>query len=1545
MERRRSTLKWLLLPITCIAAIFIWSNLLHHDSARAAGDASKKQTSASLQVFNQDGKPVGECPLKHTEVKAEVSGFISRVTVTQNFENPFTDKIEAIYVFPLPHAAAVDDLTMVIGDRTIKGKIMRREEAQAAYANAKQTGRIAALLDQERSNVFTQQVANIMPGHQIRVTISYVETLKYEDGAYEWSFPMVVAPRYNAAAGASEQANDQTASRLSPPAIADGMRAGHDISLEINLDAGVPIVAVNSETHETELQEIDEKHAVVRLKDRATIPNKDFVLTYRVAGDIINDAVLAHRSERGGFFTLILQPPQRVAPQDVMPKEIVFVLDTSGSMYGFPLDTAKQAMQLALDKLNPHDTFNLITFSGDTEILFPDPVPATPENLQRAKKFLETREGNGGTEMMKAIKAALDPSDSQHHIRLACFLTDGQVSNETEILAEVQRHPKARVFAMGFGSAPNRALLDKMAQYGRGEIDYVPESGISAPFARRFSERVRNPLLTDISIDWGNLPVTEVYPKLIPDLFSARPLVVSGRYSKGAKGTIRLTGKIAGQDFVREIPVELPELEEDNAALANVWARRRIEDLVAEQRAVGVDPVTHDQKREEITELGLTFKLMTQYTSFVAIDDMIFTGAEEPRRVDVPVHRAAAGLASTMETVSVTSSCVLLSTDLTYTSAFAPRTLQDLPLQGRSLYSFVPLTSGSGDQYSAFNISRNRQSTNFVLDGVNANFGIAQGGESPGASASGNTPALTASGGANGIVTLAATQEIAIKTSPIDPEYGRVAGPQVHVTSSAGTNEFHGSAFHFFGNDALDANDWFANNRGLNKPPKRFNLFGGTFGGAIHRDQTFFFGSYEGMRLRQPVVGITDVPSLSSRAMAPPSIRPFLDAFPVPSGVSRADGFAEFAASFANPARHDVGSIRLDHMFRDNSSVRGRYNFADSSADTRGANGFSLNTTNRIQTRAQTITASLTQMFSPTHLLDLSANYSHLRIKGSYLPDQFGDAVIPANLFPSSFIFNLNSRNSSLMTGDETSSVQRQFNLLGTATILSGNHSIRFGADFRRLSPTIGVRSSEQNVFFDGMGQAIDGIAARVNRIDFSASQRPVFHTLALFAQDQWKQSPRLTLLYGLRWELAPPPSSDNVLAVDQVNDPASINTLAPGSRPWNTTFVNFAPRAGFAYEILQGSNRELLLRGGITILYDTGQGHSGDVFAGSIPFISGSAIFNSPFPVSLPPVTAADGLPLIAFDPELKLPYTINWHVSLQQSLGRSQAIEAVYAGSSGKRLLHTQAVFDQNPDFSFLRLVTNRGSSDYHKFQLNFQRRLTSGLGAVAFYTLSKSSDNVSDDSSRSVIMASLDPRFDRGPSDFDIRQQLGGFITYDLPAVTAKGIGNKISRNWSIDSIFTARSAKPLNVLQAFPTSFGLAYVRPNTVDGEAPFIFDPAAPGGRRIKAAAFIPTSELLQGDFARNSLRGFSLYQIDLGLRRKFYFTERFQFQLQADAFNIFNHANFEDPLGNDLVIGNKLAFGQSASLSGRSVSGGGFGSFYGAGGARSLRFSVKLIF
>lgn len=592
---------------------------------------SPQVTQGSLFYFDIKGRPAGLCPLKRTAVQAEISGPLARVTVTQQFVNPSTEKIEAVYTFPLPHEAAVDDMQMQVGSRTIRGAIKRREEARAIYEAARNAGHIASLLDQERPNIFTQSVANIMPGEQVNITIRYVETVPYDSGTYQFTFPMVVGPRYI-------PASVEDAGRITPPVTPPGTRAGHDITMEVALDAGVPLEMIDSPTHAVDIAKTEPSRATIRLKDEAVLPNKDFILRYDVAGRTIRDTLLAHNAGKGGFFTLILQPPDRVAPQELTPRELIFVLDSSGSMSGFPIEKAKEVIRLALNGLNPRDTFNLITFSGDEHILFDAPVPATPENLRQALEFLESRRGSGGTEMMKAIRAALDPSDRQDHLRIACFLTDGEVGNDLEIIAEVKKHPNARVFAFGIGSSVNRFLLDGMAQYGRGEVEYVGLNDDGSAAARRFYERVRSPLLTDISIDWNGLPVTAVYPQRIPDLFAAKPLVICGRYQGALHGIAHLRGKVAGRPFERDIQVNLPDKEPRHDVLATLWARRKVADLVS-QDFLGIQRgAVQNDLREQITQLGLDYRLMTQYTSFVAVEETTITEGGQPRRIEVPVE-------------------------------------------------------------------------------------------------------------------------------------------------------------------------------------------------------------------------------------------------------------------------------------------------------------------------------------------------------------------------------------------------------------------------------------------------------------------------------------------------------------------------------------------------------------------------------------------------------------------------------------------------------------------------------------------------------------------------------------------------------------------------------------------------------------------------------------------------------------------------------------------------------------------------------------------
>jgi len=636
------------LSLVILTAIILWP-------AESTVSAASGETAGSLAILGKDGSVKSTCPLRHTQVRGAISGFLARVNVTQTFENTASQKIEAIYTFPLPENAAVDDMTIQIGTRTIRGVIRKREEARAIYEKARQTGHVAALLDQERPNIFTQSVANILPGEQVTVTISYLQTLEYEAGAYQFVFPMLVGPRYIPGQPIGKQAGGWApdtdkvpdASKITPPVTPKDTRAGHDISIELAIDAGVPLLQLGSSSHDIEVDRTGASSATVKLKNLAEIPNKDFILKYGVAGEQISDAVLSQpdsqtvsraKAAPGGYFTLILQPPAQLPESDITPKELVFVLDTSGSMMGFPITKAKELIDRALDELYPGDTFNLITFSGDTHILFPEPVYPTAENIRKAREVLNAQHGAGGTEMMKAMRAALVPSDSQDHLRVVCFLTDGYVGNDLEIIGEVQSHPNARVFAYGIGTAVNRFLIESIAKAGRGDSEVVTLNDNVDAAAHRLYQRLRSPVLTDISIDWHDLPVTDVYPAKIPDLFTGKPLVLSGRYTAATSGTITVHGKRAGDDFTPEIPVHFNSGSSDSRILPAFWARRKIDDLMSQDWAGLQSGNVQPAVQKEITQLGLTYSLMTQFTSFVAVEERVITTNGKPQRVEVPVE-------------------------------------------------------------------------------------------------------------------------------------------------------------------------------------------------------------------------------------------------------------------------------------------------------------------------------------------------------------------------------------------------------------------------------------------------------------------------------------------------------------------------------------------------------------------------------------------------------------------------------------------------------------------------------------------------------------------------------------------------------------------------------------------------------------------------------------------------------------------------------------------------------------------------------------------
>jgi Ca-activated chloride channel homolog len=625
-------------------------------SPLGAASGSSAAGSSQLEIINKEGKVTGFVPLRHTAVKTEISGFVARTELSQEFENVLSNAVEAIYVFPLPHESAVDGMTMTVGDREIQAVIKEREEARKIFEQARNTGHTAALLDQERPNIFTQSVTNIPPGGKVVIKLYVLEMLKYEAGTYEFAFPLVVGPRYipgaaSLGAGSGDHGTmantDQVrdASRISPPVAGvhtGDAHAGHDVSIDVSLAAGVPIADVASTSHKIFVDRTGPDSFHVQLADAAVLPDKDFILRYKAAGLGISDAVLSHSDKNGGYFTLILQPPEKVKDDSVVPRQLIFVLDTSGSMWGFPIEMAKKTIQRALDNLRKDETFNLITFSGDTRILFPEPVPATPENVAQAKKVLAGAYGSGGTEMMKAIRTALGddagagkPMEADP-VRVVCFMTDGYVGNDAEIVAEVKKHSDARVFAFGIGTAVNRFLLSKMSEEGNGEVEFVTNATEAEAAADRFYERVHSPVLVDISIDWNGLPVTDVYPKQVRDLFSAKPIIITGRFTQPAAGNIVIKGNQARGEFRRTVPVDFSTVHANHAALEKIWARNKVEELMAEDWS-GIQQ-GNSKYKAEIIKVGLEHSLATQYTSFVAVEERTVIQDGKPVRVEVPVE-------------------------------------------------------------------------------------------------------------------------------------------------------------------------------------------------------------------------------------------------------------------------------------------------------------------------------------------------------------------------------------------------------------------------------------------------------------------------------------------------------------------------------------------------------------------------------------------------------------------------------------------------------------------------------------------------------------------------------------------------------------------------------------------------------------------------------------------------------------------------------------------------------------------------------------------
>ncbi len=594
-----------------------------------------------------DGRIV-DFPLKHTKVHADVSGPVARVRVTQTFANPSDETIEAVYVFPLPVDSAVNEFEMRVGDRTIAGIIERRAEARRLYEDARNAGHVAALLEQERTNVFTQSVANILPGNEIDVTLTYVEQLPYDAGSWEMVFPTVVGPRFNppgARADVVPAGGDFLApaprpggpdpTRLeNPPFLPPHVQSRHDLEITVDWDAGIPMEDWSSPTHRVDVRRKGSRRAVVTLHPLDTRPNKDFVLRAKAKGAGADTGVLAYHDGTDGYVSVLVHPKLDLRATDLTPKEMIFVLDCSGSMSGEPIAAAKGLVRRALTNVNPGDTFQIIRFSERASGLARAPIEATPENVKRGLAYLEQLQGQGGTMMIEGIKAALDFPHDPRRLRIVMFLTDGYIGNEAEILDAVRAAiGDARLFSFGVGSSVNRELLDGLALEGRGEAQYFLGGSSMAASVDRFYERIRNPYLTDVELVWHGVDVTDRYPEQVPDVFGGQPLAVHARYDGRGDGWLEVRGRIAGKPWKTRVDLDLPRGESGNPAVGTLWARARIADLQRSDRSQ-----TNPAVRAEIETLGLSHHLVTPYTSFVAVEEKLVVSDGRPKRVRVPVE-------------------------------------------------------------------------------------------------------------------------------------------------------------------------------------------------------------------------------------------------------------------------------------------------------------------------------------------------------------------------------------------------------------------------------------------------------------------------------------------------------------------------------------------------------------------------------------------------------------------------------------------------------------------------------------------------------------------------------------------------------------------------------------------------------------------------------------------------------------------------------------------------------------------------------------------
>ena len=1033
--------------------------------------------------------------------------------------------------------------------------------------------------------------------------------------------------------------------------------------------------------------------------------------------------------------------------------------------------------------------------------------------------------------------------------------------------------------------------------------------------------------------------------------------------------------------------------------------------VVAGAHVVITDLGTNLSERASTSDRG-AFHFSTLKPSHYRIS-VTANGFKESVLQDVELHTQDSLNEAIVLDVGATSDQVTVSADseqMIETSAAVATTVdrkfvENMPLNGRSFQALIALTPGNVTAKTyytnsgQFSVNGQRTDANyFSIDGVSANIGITQGSNIYLGTAGGGAAQSTSSnGGYNNLVSVDDMQEYKVQTSSFDAEFGRTTGAQLSIVTRSGTNKFHGTAFEYLRNDVLDANNWFNNNVGLPRAAERQNDFGGVIGGPIIKDKLFFFGSYEGLRLRVPESRQDIVPTTFARNQASAVAAPLLKAYPLPSAGQDINGAYTgiFFTTFSNPSTLNATSVRLDFspIAKLNLFVRG--DVAPSDGAQYGAfDAYTRSTYSHTISNVDSITAGATYIFTTSLVNDFRFNISHAKGATVVNATSFGGATVPtdAYLFQSQpqyttadsvFSLYFNDGTSGYYVGNDATNHQRQLNFVDTLTWNIRRHTLKLGGDYRRLTPKNGYRPYDIGYDFTDVKTLVTSQIPVYAGIDSAETTqlRPIFNDYSAFAEDAWQATSKLTLNFGLRWDYDPSPGESTghpLYTVLNLESPANV-ALAPGGTPlWSASKTNFAPRGGISYLIHVNPGFETVVRGGGGIYYGLGNevGAQGTLGA---PYTASTYLYDTAgaYPLSIaaaapPPITIDPPYGFVfAFDPHLKDPKVYMYNVSLQQNLGAGRSFQVSYVGNKGVDLLRNemlQPTEGGNANFGYLDVTFNHDYSNYNSMQLQFKQNAWHHLQALFSYTWAHALDNGSSLALPHPYHTVYDPTQDYGNSDLDVRNTFSNAITYELQGThRGNGLVQYATNGWAVDSLFRSNSAQTINITSGLLGAFGLNYntdainQRPNATG--APFyLYSASAPGHRVINPAAFaVPGGAApdpnVQGNLQRNALRGFGAWQEDLALRRSFPLREGINLLFRAEAFNLLNHPLFGDPGTNDgrnvLTAGDGITptqnFGISSHTLADSLGGGGadggFSSLYQIGAPRSLQIALKLQF